>query len=144
MRIVIDTNIFFSAILNTNNQIAKIILKRRSKFNFYTTDLLLKEIENHRDKLLKLSNYSENELTKIISLLTKNIRFIDARLIPKEVYIKCLKLTSKVDIDDTEFVALTDHIKGKLWSGDRNLQSGLKKLGWNKFITTKELLKELK
>lgn len=44
-----------------------------------------------------------------------------------------------MDDDDTEFVALTDHIHGRLWSGDRELQKGLKSKGWNKFISTTDL-----
>jgi hypothetical protein len=34
---------------------------------------------------------------------------------------------------------LAEHIKGKLWSGDKELQKGLIKKGWNKFISTEEL-----
>lgn len=44
-----------------------------------------------------------------------------------------------VDIDDTEFVALTEHSKSKLWSGDKELIKGLTKKKWLKFISTKEL-----
>ena len=59
--------------------------------------------------------------------------------IPKNVFEKTLVLTEDVDIDDTEFVALTEHIKGKFWSGDKALQKGLKNKGWNRFITTDQL-----
>jgi hypothetical protein len=45
---------------------------------------------------------------------------------------------------DTEFVALTEHIRGKFWSGDKALQKGLKNKGWNKFISTDELSKMIK
>ncbi|MBD3750124.1 MAG: hypothetical protein IE931_11580 [Sphingobacteriales bacterium] len=48
MRIVVDTNIVFSAILNTNSQIAKILLQPRSKLNFYATQHLLSEINEHK------------------------------------------------------------------------------------------------
>jgi predicted nucleic acid-binding protein len=44
-----------------------------------------------------------------------------------------------VDEDDCEFVALTDHIIGKLWSGDKQLVKGLLKKNWNNFISTEEL-----
>ncbi|WP_373496022.1 hypothetical protein [Aquiflexum sp.] len=49
-----------------------------------------------------------------------------------------------MDIDDTEFVALTEHIKGKIWSGDRVLKKGLEEKGWNKLISIEEILKVLK
>lgn len=48
-----------------------------------------------------------------------------------------------VDIDDSEFVALTEHIKGKLWSGDKQLIEGLREKGWNKVISTEELFKTI-
>jgi predicted nucleic acid-binding protein len=72
-------------------------------------------------------------------LITSKIRFINQGLIPKEIYKKAEVLTSDIDIDDTEFVALAEHIKAKFWSGDKVLKDGLMKMGWNKFITTDEL-----
>jgi predicted nucleic acid-binding protein len=139
MRIVIDTNIAFSAILNSNARLAKIILQPRSRFNFYSTDLLLAEIEEHRTKIKRISKYTEADLKKIITLITNRIRFIDVRLIPKDIFQKSFELTKDVDVDDTEFIALTEHIRGRLWSGDKELLSGLKRKGWNKFISTAEL-----
>ena len=47
-------------------------------------------------------------------------------------------LTMTVNIEDTEFVALAEHSKVKLWSGDKALVRGLRKK-WNKFISTDEL-----
>ncbi len=105
MKIVVDTNIVFSAILNTNSRIARIILQPRTRLNFYSTEQLLKEILEHKQKLQRLTDYTDYEL----------------------------------DEDDIEFVALTDHLKGKLWSGDKELQNGLIKKKWNKFITTNDL-----
>jgi len=37
MRAVVDTNIVFSAILNSNIKISKIILQPKSKLNLYST-----------------------------------------------------------------------------------------------------------
>ena len=139
MRIVVDTNIVFSAILNSNSKIGRVLLQPKSRFNFYSTDQLLQEIELHKQKIKTISKYSDSELDRIIVLITSNIRFINVRLISKEAYKLAESMTKNVDIDDTEFVALTQHISGKLWSGDKELQNGLKKLGWNKFISTNEL-----
>ena len=144
MRVVIDTNIVFSAILNSNNKIARIILMPKNRINFYSTQLLLDEIDEHKDKLLKISKSSEEELNRSIELVTRKIRFINVRLISKEAFEKALMLTQDVDIDDTEFVALTEHIKGKFWTGDKELHKGLLKKGWNKFISLDELAHRLK
>lgn len=139
MRIVVDTNIVFSAILNTNNKIASIILRPKTRLNFYSTEQLLFEIHEHKDKIKKLSEYSDAELERLILLFSNRIRFINVKLIPKEIYHKSESLTANIDIDDTEFVALTEHIKGKFWSGDKELRNGLIKKKWNKFISTDEL-----
>lgn len=106
MRIVVDTNIVFSAILNTDNQLAKILLQPKSRLDFYSTDQLFSELEKHKRKIKKLSGYSDEELEKVIQLITKRIRFINIKLIPKEANVKAEILTKDVDIDDTEFVAL--------------------------------------
>ncbi len=141
MRVVVDTNIVFSAILNTNSKISKIILQPKSKLNLYSTEQLENEIAGHWNKLKKISNYSEIELHRASTLIISKIKFISVQLIPRNLFNTAERLTSDIDIDDTEFVALTEHIRGKLWTGDKELIRGLKKKKWDKLISTVELYK---
>lgn len=144
MRIVVDTNVVFSAMLNTDSRIARIILQPATGFNFYSTEKLLSKLEEHPGKLKDISGYSESEYKKVYNLFTRKIRFINIHLIPKQVYIKALSLTEDVDVDDTEFVALTEHIKGKFWSGDKELRRGLVSKGWDKFVFLEDLYEMLR
>ena len=144
MRIVVDTNVVFSAMLNTDSRIASIILQPATGFNFYSTEKLLSELEEHSCKLKDISGYSASEYKKVYGLFTRKIRFINIHLIPKRIYIKALSLTEDVDVDDTEFVALPDHIKGKFWSGDKELKRGLVSKGWDKFIFSEDLYEKVK
>ena len=141
MRVVVDTNIAFSAIVNSNSKLSKIILQPKSKLNLYSTVQLEYELAEHWNKLKKVSKYSDIDLHKAVALITSKIKFINVELIPKNIFIKAEKLTSDIDIDDTEFVALTEHIRGKLWTGDKELLKGLKRKKWDKLITTEELYK---
>jgi predicted nucleic acid-binding protein len=75
----------------------------------------------------------------MISIVTGKIRFINVRLIPFDILLSAEKLTIDIDVDDTEFIGLTEHINGKFWSGDKELKNGLLKKNWNKFISTEEL-----
>jgi predicted nucleic acid-binding protein len=139
MRVAVDTNIVFSAILNSNSLLAEILQYPKSGLHFYSTDLLLIEINEHKEKLKLISGLNETELNKSISTIFSKIRIINANLIPPNVFIEVENLVKDIDIDDTEFVALTSHIHGKLWSGDKTLLNGLKNKGWSKYITTNEL-----
>jgi len=73
--------------------------------------------------------------------LTKNIKFINEYFIPKESIIASEVLVSDIDPGDTLHVALTMFLKGKLWTGDKKLVSGLTRKGFLDCITTNELLK---
>ncbi len=73
MRIIVDTNIVFSAILNSTSRIGKILLNSKGHFQFYSCDYLRTEINRHRNRLLKLTKLSGNELAELESLVTHNI-----------------------------------------------------------------------
>lgn len=139
MKVVVDTNIVFSAILTANSRISNILFQQKFELSFCATKQLLVEIEKHRIKLLKLSSYSDLELSRVIAFITSKIKFINVQLIPASVYKQAELLTTNIDVDDTEFVALTEYLNVKLWTGDKVLINGLTQKGWNKFISTGEL-----
>jgi predicted nucleic acid-binding protein len=141
MIIVVDTNIVFSAILNSSSKIAQILLYPSTDLEFYSTTQLLTEIEKYQNKIKKLSGYTDAELKEVKRLVIKNITFIDVEIIPQESFLLAKDLTKDIDVDDTEFVALTDFINGLLWSGDRKLIRGLATKGWQRCIDTNELFR---
>jgi predicted nucleic acid-binding protein len=55
--------------------------------------------------------------------------------LPQNAY----ELTYDIDEDDTLFVALTNHLNSKLWTGDKIPENGLRKKGYSRIITTSEL-----
>ena len=73
--------------------------------------------------------------------MTRNIKFVNEIIIPENIIVESEKLVEDIDFDDILFVALTKHIKGKLWSGDNKLIKGLKLKGFTQVITTQEILK---
>jgi len=139
MKIIIDTNIVFSAILNSNSRIGKILLNSKEHFQFFTCNYLRTEIQRHRNKLLKLTKLREDQLSELEDLITQHITFIDERLIPQDLLIKTEIQLKAIDPDDTVFVALTKHLEGKLWTGDLQLYNGLKSKRFKNIILTSEL-----
>ncbi len=139
MKIIVDTNIVFSAILNSNSRIGKILLNSKEHFQFFTYNYLRTEIQRHRNKLLKITKLTEDQLSELEVLVTQHITFIDERLIPQGLLIKTETQLKAIDPDDTVFVALTKHLEGKLWTGDMQLYKGLKSKRFKDLILTSEL-----
>lgn len=86
MKIIVDTNIIFSAILNSNSRIGKILLNSKEHFQFFTCNYLKVEIQRHRNKLLKITKLKEYEIKELEELVTQKITFIDVRLIPQKIF----------------------------------------------------------
>lgn len=99
------------------------------------------EIEKHRNKLKRISKLSDQDLNIIYSKLLSRINFINEELIPEKTWIKSEELVGDIDIDDIDFIALTKHLKGYLWTGDKVLYSGLKEKKFSKVLNTSELIK---
>ena len=149
MKIAVDSNIVFSAILNTRSNIGQILTIGAKHFDFYTIDLLKYEILKHKTKIQKITGFSNHKFHEIYDLIISKIRFVDQVLISDVSIKNAYKLTQDIDEDDTLFVALTNHLKSKLWTGDKMLLNGLKGKGYSRIITTSELFdiflkKELK
>ena len=140
MKIVVDTNIVFSAILNSTGQIGKILIHSKKHFQFYSCHFLKEEIFRHRDKLITLTKLTEAELSELIDLTTRNIEFLSEVVIPEKTILKAYDLVKDVDENDVIFVALIKHLKGsKLWTGDKKLIAGLEKKGFRNIISTLDL-----
>ena len=48
MKVVVDTNIVFSAILNPQSNIGQTLLNKDNKLQFYSVNYLLIELNNHQ------------------------------------------------------------------------------------------------
>ena len=139
MKIVVDTNIVFSAILNSQSWIGQILLYSDKNVKFYSPRYLQTEIQKHKQKIRKYTSLSDSEIDEIIDTLYTKINFISEEFIPKEVLIVADELTRDVDYDDVMFVALAIHLRCKLWTGDKILMNTLTQKGFKRFITTSEI-----
>ncbi len=141
MKIIVDTNIAFSALLNPRSNIGNIILNSQDFFDFYTCEFLREEIQSHRSKILKISKYSEKEYEEVQSLLFKQFIFFSESNITLDYWKNAANLVRDVDIDDITFVTVSLFLDIKIWTGDKILIAGLHKKGFTNTITTDALLK---
>ncbi|MEO5570052.1 MAG: PIN domain-containing protein [Bacteroidia bacterium] len=139
MKIVVDTNIVFSALLNSTSSIGKILLDPETDFKFYTCNYMPVEIKRHWGKLKSLSSLSDSDLKKLYLYLLKRIELVKENIISVKHLLRAENLVKEFDVDDTDFVALTIHLKGLLWTGDKKLYNGLKKNNFKSVINTNEI-----
>lgn len=125
MKIIVDTNIVFSAILNSKSVIGDILLNSAGKFQFLSCHYLWEEIDNHWDKLCRVSKLEEHDLLESQRIIYKNINFIDEEQISKEYRLKAYELVKDIDLKDIAFVALNECMESIFWTGDKGLIKGL-------------------
>lgn len=98
------------------------------------------EIQKHWKRLKKISKLSDEQLQVSYTLVLSKLKFINEEIIPVEIWLASEEITKGIDIDDTDFVALTKFLKATLWTGDKVLYNELKKREFKKLLNTAELL----
>lgn len=141
MKLIVNANIVFSGILNTNGKIGDLLINSKKYFDFIAPDFLRVEIKNHYLKIVKVSGLTLEQVHEAEFQIYKSLTFISEEQIKTSNWIAAEKLVFDVDPKDITYIALAKHFKCKIWSGDKALIKGLEKKNFNRFIITDELFK---
>jgi len=138
MKIVLDSNILFSALIS-KGKTRKIILKKEilPETDFYVPEHFFKELWNNLDEIKQKTELNIHDLRILILLIRQKIN-----IIPKEEFQKQLKDAKRaiedIDSNDVPFLALALEIDADIWSDDKHFQKQDKVKAWR----TTELIKK--
>lgn len=144
MKIVIDSNILFSALLKADAKLAELILNPSFTIQGFACYFLYIELFKHKEKIVRLSSLAEADLLDVLYRLIRKITFINETVIPDEIRLEAYHLTADIDPKDAPFVALAIYADAPLWTGDRRLMDGLRAKGFMNVLNTADLLARLK
>jgi predicted nucleic acid-binding protein len=135
MKIIVDSGIIFSSLLNQHSSISDVLF--RKEFDFVMPKYAYIELFKYKEKITRFSRHNEEEILEILYKLLKNINIFDENLIAPNTLKKAYRLVKDIDEKDIIFVALTIEVDGLLWTGDKKLVKGLQKKGFNKICSIK-------
>ena len=130
MRFIVDANMVFSGILNTNSKIGDLLINSKQYFTFIAPDFLRSEIRSHYPRLVKISGLPIEQIQEAEFQLYKDILFISEEQIKISHWIAADKLVADVDPKDTHYIAYSKQFRCKIWSGDKKLIKGLAAKGF--------------
>jgi len=139
VRIIVDTNIIFSALLHSDGNIGDLLFNSSGVFDFYSCSYMRMEIQKHWQRLKQISGLDDERLEVSYIQVISKLNFINEEIINPEIWVAAENLVKGIDIDDTDFVALTLFLDGYLWTGDKVLYGGLRRLGFKQMFNTAEL-----
>ncbi|MEO6852065.1 MAG: PIN domain-containing protein [Mucilaginibacter sp.] len=144
MKLIVDTNIVFSTLLNPHSAIGEILMNIQDEFTFFAPELLKEELKRYTPKIAAYSKLSQIDLIDIEKAVFSTIIFVSEETISEKSWIRAFDLTKNIDEDDTPFIALGIELDAKLWTGDKVLSNGLAKKGVDIVVTTADLKKLIK
>ncbi|WP_071189247.1 PIN domain-containing protein [Trichormus sp. NMC-1] len=130
--IIVDTNILFSALLNSQSSFANLLFQ--GEYSYFICELVLVELFKRKEKIIKVSQLSENEIVRIYQILLQRLNLYKEDLIAPDNRAAAYALCKDIDESDTPHVALTLELEGLLWTGDKKLKEGLIRKGFEKFF----------
>ena len=137
MRIVIDSNILFSALIK-DSITRKIILEYNGYFLF--PSFIFEEMEEHKKELLDKSGLKIGEFNNLLELILKKVEIVPNEILKKYKQ-KALEIVKNIDVTDALFVACAlAYSNSLIWTEDKRLKEQDK----IKICNTKEIINLLK
>ena len=131
MNIVIDTNIFISALIK--NSLTRHLITE-FKDNLLFPEFEFTEIKNHLSEILEKSHLSYKELGDLIKDLLRYVKIVRAEEVIN-YRSKASDIIGEIDKDDIIFIATALATNAVIWSDDKHF----KKQNIIKTYTTKEI-----
>jgi predicted nucleic acid-binding protein len=131
-QVVVDTNIFFSALIRPDSRFAQTLVA--PAYEFHAVDLVVVELFKHKERILAASRLSQRRLTEVFQAYLHRTHLHNAVLLPAEHRREALRLCTGVDESDAGHVALALSLAAPLWTGDMALRRGLEERGFTNFF----------
>ena len=135
MKLVIDANIIFSALIAYNQTIVELFFSK--ELEIIAPEYILQEIEEHKEEILEKTGYTSVDFEIILSLLYSRIELVPFSAFEEEI--KEAK-QSCPDPDEIEYFALALRFQCTIWSNDKRLKEQTRV----KIISSHELLSIIK
>lgn len=130
--VVIDTNILFSCLLKNQSEFSLLIFGTPNEF--YICESVVIEMFKHKERILTLSRLDEADIVRLFYNLLRNITVYREILIAPSIRERAYELCKSIDPADSPHVALTIHLNGVLWTGDKKLKKALRLKGFHSFF----------
>ena len=143
MKLVVDTNIVFSAMISPKGVAGELMLFTWPRLELFAPEDLRVELSKHRDKAVKASKLSVDEVVELEGIVLGRITVVPHAVVPTATWERAYDLVKDIDEDDDQFVALALHLNCPLWTGDGKLVRGLRRKGFKLLVTNDDLRKEL-
>ena len=133
MKIVVDTNILFSSLLSKSTSLRAVLLDSREHV-FYSPNITYVELFKYKEKIIRYSKLSEEEVLTDLEHLINKINFVNREVISTASYQKAYEYCKDTDVKDTPFVALAIEFGAKYWTGDLKIKEAIRKKGFNELF----------
>jgi predicted nucleic acid-binding protein len=118
MRLVVDTNVIFSALI-AGGKTRELIIT--ADLELYVPEYFFTELMNNKDTVQEKTGLDRRNLDILLNLLFESIH-----IVPKEEFEDQLSEATDVigdtDPDDVPFLALARHLDADIWSDDQHFQ----------------------
>lgn len=138
MRIVVDSNIIFSALISGK----EVYLDIFKKNDVYIPDIVFSELNKYELRLVQKTKLKQTQFKNFIQMLFEEVIVIPKFAISIESWQNAYEICKDTDEKDTPFIALSLELKIPLWTNDKKLISGIRAKGFYNIVTNEELLEK--